>query len=208
VVLRCTLKLRDGRVHVGFTPAFDPADGSVWLTATPDSPAGTMFTIERLRALVLEPNAGRAISLPEHGDHTTMPIRLDYPDGEQLYGERKVDLPGVGLWIEPPGLPGARAFVPKSAATVEIDADAMGAEGWSFLERPQTDNTPTDAQALPTLIPPPPPSESGSNTQPSIAPSLIPPAMVDKTEAWKWPDDQSKTAEEGDWSSDSDLTQT
>lgn len=198
-VLRCTLKLRDGRVHSGYTPAFDPADGSVWLTATPDSPAGTMFTLERLRAIVLEPMEGRAIVMPTttaYEDPGT-PIHVVFADGEVLAARRKAVVPGIGTWVGPAGRPPAWAFVPAEAP--ERIAEADGGTGfeleWGFLPvapsvppRPSLSSltlplmSPARLSAAPTV---PPPSPSSSITReielpdaPLVAATSPPPASL------------------------------
>ncbi len=139
-VLRCTLKLRDGRVHIGYTPAFDPADRSLWLTATPDSPAGTMFTLERARVVVLESLDGRPVVLPTstRGAGGEVTARAVFADGEVLTGRRSGEVPGIGVWLEPPGRGRARAFVPTEAAErideVSDEGDSFDAiERWAFL---------------------------------------------------------------------------
>lgn len=138
-VLRCTLKLRDGRVHIGYTPAFDPADRSLWLTATPDSPAGTMFTLERARVVVLESLDGRAVAMPASTSYgAAASVRALFADGEVLVARRIGEVPGIGVWLEPPGRARARAFVPTEAAErieeIADDADSFDAiQRWAFL---------------------------------------------------------------------------
>lgn len=189
VPLRCTLKLRDGRVHLGYTAGFDPHDRSVWLTATPDSPAGTMFTLDRARVLVLESLDGRAVQLPTSTayDDGGPIIRVAFDDGDALIGRRTAEVPGLGVWLEPAGRGRARAFVPADAGgrpSEAFDVDPHGRErSWSFLPEPPSlppsrssltmpalppvVATPTPATPAPTIVAPSLARRSGDDPNPS-----------------------------------------
>jgi len=158
--LRCTLKLKDGRVHVGYTPAFDPADRSLWLTATPDSPAGTMYTLDRLAVVVLETLDGRAAPLPSRTvvEALAERVRLHLADGRSLSGRRVADVSGLGWWVQPSGRGLARAFVcADGVATLELDDDERSEDDereWSFLPPPPTLPPSRSSLTMPLSVPP------------------------------------------------------
>ncbi|MCC7383577.1 MAG: hypothetical protein IT384_17185 [Deltaproteobacteria bacterium] len=164
--MRVVLRLRDGQILSGYTPAFDPLDGSIWLSPAPDSPAGTMVAIDRVQVLVLESNDGRPVPLPGSAVRTdpSGAISISFQDQEPLIGRHKADAPGLGLWLQPAGRAFARAFVPLSAGpdideATDAEADAAGDDqhGWGFSVSASglvsTSGTPTDGTELPTVPP-------------------------------------------------------
>lgn len=158
--LRCTLKLKDGRVLVGYTPAFDPADLSLWLTATPDSPAGTMYVLDRLAVVVLETLDGRAAPLPSKTvvEALAEKVRLHLADGRELSGRRVADVTGLGWWLQPSGRGLARAFVcADGVTTLELDDDERSSDAereWSFLPPPPTLPPSRSSLTMPLSVPP------------------------------------------------------
>jgi hypothetical protein len=151
--LKVTIRLLDGRLMFGYTPAFDPHDRSVWLTPTPRSPAGTMVELDKIKIVVLEPTDGRPVALPSWVEKRdpTAGVRLDFKDGDAVIGRQKARVDGSGLWLQPTGHSFARAFVPEG---VGVDVEPFDADellhldegGWDFLV-PPPDRT--------TLAPPP-----------------------------------------------------
>lgn len=158
--LRCTLKLKDGRVHVGYTPAFDPADRSLWLTATPDSPAGTMYMLDRLAVVVLEALDGRAAPLPAKTAVEALAerVRVRLADGRELSGRRVAEVAELGWWLQPSGRGLARAFVcADGVATLARDDDERSGDGeleWSFLPPPPTLPPSRSSLTMPLTAPP------------------------------------------------------
>jgi hypothetical protein len=140
VPLRATLRARDGSVSHGYTPAFDPADGSLWLQPTPDSPAGSMIAIDRIEVLYLEARDGRPIAIPRSqsnlrgsGDELWC---VQLQRGERLYARSISDVPGRGMWLDPVGRSLSRAFVPSSQVALVQESPTSPnldvSDGWSF----------------------------------------------------------------------------
>lgn len=123
---RVTLKLRDGRVLAGFTPAFDPKDGSLWLSPEANSPAGTMVPLTKVALVLLEPTDRRPVELPasDQPADKSMGIRINFGDGDVLVGRTKANVVGMGVWVQPSGKSFARAFVTDGVSvSVELDED-------------------------------------------------------------------------------------
>jgi hypothetical protein len=153
---KVTVKLRDGRVITGYTPGFDPADGSIWVTPEVASPQGVMVALERISIVILERLDRRPVVPP--GPTLADPsvaIRLDFADGESLFGRKKPTGAARGVWVQPEGRPFARAFVPDGGAAVaEVDEAAFGDEssesGWTFAGSISVDALPLDVGVTPT----------------------------------------------------------
>jgi hypothetical protein len=178
--LRCTLKLRDGRIQLGYTPAFDPADRSVWLTAAPDAPAGTMFPLDRLRVVVLETLDLRPVPMPASVPSTsgTQWVRLTFPDGEALAGRLAFESEGLGLWIEPSLRGRARAFVPADAARI-APLDAPVEEEWAFLPPPPTVPPSRSSMTMPVqALAAVPPAATAARANAAPRPSPIAPSVT------------------------------
>jgi hypothetical protein len=153
---KVTVKLRDGRVITGYTPGFDPADGSIWVTPEVASPQGVMVALDRVSIVILERLDRRPVVPP--GPTLADPsvaIRLDFADGESLFGRKKPTGAARGVWVQPEGRPFARAFVPDGGASVEeVDEAAFGDErseaGWTFVGSISVDALPLDVGVTPT----------------------------------------------------------
>src|SRR5688500_9527041 len=95
VIVHC-----DQRVSTGYASAFDPKDGSVMVSMSPTSPAGTLVHLESIELLVLEPTDGKALPKPSKGDPAPG-VRVELAGGRTLIGtEGTVDSHGV--WMRPP----------------------------------------------------------------------------------------------------------
>lgn len=163
--LRVVLRLRDGQVLSGYTPAFAPEDGSVWVSPAPSSPAGTMIKLEKVEVLLIESKDGRPATLPASAvlaDDSGV-VQVAFDGSEPVYGRIKAKAPGIGLWLQPVGRAFARAFVPSSATSSVFPGDPSDDDaGWAFvvsaselgleLEVGTFDGTPTDGVTLPGSV--------------------------------------------------------
>ncbi len=137
MTLRIVVRLRDGQVLSGYTPAFEPRDGAVWISPAPSSPAGTMLRLDRADVLVLEARDGRPIRLPDSAVAIvpSVGVRIGFTSGEPLFGKLKADVPQLGTWVEPIGRSSARAFIPASVKASLLRGDVADVDdgGWGFV---------------------------------------------------------------------------
>ncbi|MFO0723253.1 MAG: hypothetical protein U1E65_05700 [Myxococcota bacterium] len=204
---RVTLKQKDGRVQHGYTPAFDPKDGSLWLSPEPNSPAGIMIPIDRIAFVLLEPTDARPVELVDASEPAdkSMGIRISFSDGEVLTGRTKAQVAGKGIWIQPSGKSFARAFVPDGVSvSMELDESGDFQTDGAMLsfalpsltppeqsfEHSQTDEMPAlpyglardsiqPTQSLPAVTPPAREPSDHRDTMPVEVPTLDPPPLPD-----------------------------